>query len=769
MDGKTVFIPEIKLTKRVTPITSFLFIGSWESTAKATGDQGPLCLVDVKNNDILIKSPEKLLANSKAMVVDQDSLIPFLTKIIWGKNQATHIAFKIKAARVQPAVVELYTDSEAVLLNNGKMASRVSASGAIGAGGRGYLPVMLKAGENIINIKQYSRAEPRIQLSIYLDHSHDLQAAWQMHGGFLKSLVCPPGRETGAPELNWNQSLGRISFSLEVRNVSTNDIVIRKESVGRGKISDAGTQGLAPGIYQAVYRTQNDSVSECFIIGNPKDLLAALQEKLSKYNLDSESKLDIEVQLRRARFLLSEDNYNILDRQWQEKIAYTFSCLDDFERSLNQGATNIAKDQPGLHIRGFASGADGSTQSYKIFIPSNYNPGTPLPLLVIAPVRIANKTRPFIEGPVMANHRQALLWTKFAEKYGFALLWPGYRGIPEGCSYESVHIDEAIKAVEKDYTIDRCRISVYGTCSAGFNAGRLIEEYPNRFAAIVYDRAIIDLSLDTIRSFPPLMEWYTTVNPSRHVIDNKNIKIFVLHDGTRPPGHGPVEYSIAFLEQAKETRGDVVNNISTRPMTLTERMDTVFSWLEPCRNANPDGKRSQFLAKSGYTGPIMEIFAAPILVVEGTHATGGDRENIQRVIKSLQEDYTKYFHGAKCTVKTDSEVTEDDIDTYSLILVGNPQSNSVWAELQPKLPITMTPTTVAYGDDKLAGFQPFQAIVRHPTANDKYVLLIGAGNLKTMGKVMTDDLFTAWYDCFLYSPDKIISKLDSLHDLRRSR
>jgi hypothetical protein len=146
------------------------------------------------------------------------------------------------------------------------------------------------------------------------------------------------------------------------------------------------------------------------------------------------------------------------------------------------------------------------------------------------------------------------------------------------------------------------------------------------------------------------MEWYGTVNPSRNIIGNQNIKIFATHDGTRPPGHGPVEDTLAFLKQAAQTRGDVASNISERPMTLAERTGAVFSWLAACRNENPDDKRSNFLAKAGYIGPIMEIFATPLLVVEGTRAQGDDAGNIQHIVKSLQKDYAKYFHGSQASV-----------------------------------------------------------------------------------------------------------------------
>jgi len=763
LDGKTVLVPETKITQGTTPVASFLFVGAWETTAVKI--QTPLCDIDANAGAVLIDSPQTLLKGSKTKVLTSDDVDKFLNDVAWGPRQTTHLAFNITSPKRQPAVVVINTNFDAALFQNGAFSGSVSGPDARNAGGRGYFPVMLEAGANIMNIKLLSyRGKPQFQMAVCTDHSLDLAAAWQPRHGLLKKLVYSATGDEEPVRLDWNPNLS-FSLSLEVRDVSTDKIVYQRDRARRGRvIGEEDTDfDFAPGIYEITYHSKNENTSEFFMIGQPADMFTKLQDSLEKYTPDSESKLDIRAQLRRARILLVEKVQNTYAREWQEKLAYTFSCLATFERLLKGGATNIAKDQPGLHIRGFVSGQDSSNQFYRLYIPTTYKPGEPLPLLVIPAARMSSRQpKPFVAGPIIRNHREALLWAKSAEQHGFALLWPGYAGAPDGYSYESVHINEAIQAVEKDYAIDTHRISVYGTCSAGYNAGRLVQEYNNRFAAIVYDLAVFDLSLDGIQSSPSLMEWYTTVNPSRHVIDNKNIKIFVLHDDTRLPGHGPLELTKDFLERASKIRSDVASYISDHPITMGERMDKAFSWLASCKNEKPDDKRSNFLANAGYTGPIMEIFATPLLIVEGTHAQGGDLENIHNVVESLKVDYKKYFRGAQCAVKKDDEVTQDDIDTHSLILVGNPQSNSVWEKLQPKLTVKMTPIAAMYGNDRLTGAQPFQAIVRHPAADGKYILLIGAGDLRSLAQVTTDKLFTAWYDCFLYSPDKIISKLDAL-------
>jgi hypothetical protein len=764
MDSR-IYLPEIKLTRKTTPVTTFLFIGAFEANGGKKNMQNPLCAIDPKDNTIHIKAPERLLDGSRTRVVTRSNIDAYLDTISWRQRQLVQVAFILRAERRQAAIVTITTESNTTLFLNARLSSSVSADSAKASGGRGYFPVTLEAGDNLVMISQSSvRGRPRIQMDVCLDHSQDMKAAWQQNG-LLKKLVYSSGERADPVTLDWNPNLSGFRPSLEIRDVATNTILLRQDSARRGRVTGEEGAELAPGLYEAIYKTETESASELFIVGNPQDLFAGLQDRLSRHNPDAESKLDIEAQLRRARILLSNDNYNLFDRQFQEKLACTFGCLANMERRLREGAVNIAKNQPGLQIRSFVS-ALGGTEHYRLYIPSACNPANPLPLLVIPSTRVTNK-RPFIEGPVMANQREALLWAKYAEQYGFTLLWPGYRGAPEGQSYESVHINEAIQAVENDYAIDRHRISLYATCGAGYNAGRLISDYNNRFAAIVYDRAVFDHVMPKGKSSPSLAEWLETINPSRHVLDDRNVRIFVMHDNTRPPGHGQMELTIAFLEQARKTGRDVVSYLSDQPMTMAGRMDMIFSWLVPCWNSTPDDARSRPLAAAGYTGPISEIFATPFIVVEGTRASGRDLQNIQSVADSFGRNYTKYFHGAECVIKKDNEVTQDDIDNNSLILIGNPQSNGAWEELQPQLPVEVIPAGVFYNNNaSLFGNKPFQIIARHPYADGKFILMLGASNLKFLNQLKTNNLFATGYDCITSAPFKIIGKLGSVVDAK---
>jgi len=102
-------------------------------------------------------------------------------------------------------------------------------------------------------------------------------------------------------------------------------------------------------------------------------------------------------------------------------------------------------------------------------------------------------------------------------------------------------------------------------------------------------------------------------------------------------------------------------------------------------------------------------------------------------------------------------------NSHTLVLVGNPRCNGVWEKLQPDLAIKMISSEVLYKNNALTGNNAFQAVVGHPYAADKYVVLIGAADLPLLRRIPTMNLFTAWYDCLiLTTPRRFIARLDDI-------
>lgn len=539
-------------------------------------------------------------------------------------------------------------------------------------------------------------------------------------------------------------------------------VVLKRDNMGNGGILRDGPRGLEHGLYKVIYKAGKETAGEYFIMGSPRAAFDGLKRKLEKSSIPSSgARLNVEALLRRGETLFSRASYDTDDQNWREKAIHALGSLADIADMAGKGREDFAKDIPGTHIRGFYSKIDGSKQFYRLFVPSTYDSARGVPLLVIMPTPVHAKGRPFIESPFMAAHQTALLISKFAKRHGFAVLWPGYRNAPEGRTCEVSHADEVIGIVERDYNIDKSRVSVYGNCGGAYFAGRLASAFPGRFAGIVYDRALFDREISELRGMSVHRSlWYEALSPADRVIENKQIKIFVLNDGSAEPGHGDISWSEKFVERARTKRNDVKVCIdppsegSQQWNLVSRRWDMIFAWLGSCKNETHSQEPSSFLREAGYAGPVADVFATPFIVVRGT-ADASAGAHIDPIIEHIQKSYREYFHGAEPVVKNDHEVTEQEIKNHSLVLIGNPASNAIWKKLEKHIPVEVTPVALSIKGHQFYTSSAFLAIFEHPLNAGRHILTIGSFDLDTLGLVQNADPCRASYDCHVFEPEGV--------------
>jgi hypothetical protein len=130
----------------------------------------------------------------------------------------------------------------------------------------------------------------------------------------------------------------------------------------------------------------------------------------------------------------------------------------------------------------------------------------------------------------------------------------------------------------------------------------------------------------------------------------------------------------------------------------------------------------------GLQGPIDDAFVTPFLVVEPSGRSADAR--FQRWV----DFEAAHFHERWATImrgdlrsKRDSEVTEDDIRKYNLVLWGDAASNKVIARLAAKLPVTWDDKAIAVGSSRfdLAG-HALALIYPNPLNPAKYVVINSA-------------------------------------------
>jgi hypothetical protein len=772
-------IPVIKLDGAMSEISACKYLGPWRAIFEINGRipwEDTVRLSLEKDRVAISSTMQKAVANGALpALLTPDNEDACFRNFTWRNNQVSAIVFRTISPSGQTVVLEVDTDNEFAIYSNFDFVKKIVPAKNIELGTNLLVPVPLNQGENIIAIKILSTDRPpRLRLSVIGDQSMDFQAAWSASLSFLNKQIFTRSGRQDPPILRWDSLLDRLNPAVEVDDMKTGNPVLVKESMRTGNTLRNGFDYLGEGFYRITYKSGAEEAHEYFLIGSPRKVFEDVKNSLAGYSWDEGARLNIEAQLRRGEILLDKTNYDMANREWQDKVVYTLGSLSDFLESRKQGATEFSRDIPGLHIRGFVSKIDQSKQFYRLYIPSSYTREKGVPLLLIMPTTVSARKRSFIESPFMAAHRDAVQISRFAEKHGFALLWPGYRSAPEGWTYESVHDGEAIEAVEKDYNIDPSRISIYGVCSGGFLGGRLLTAYPNRFAAIVYDRAIFDRDQSVSQDFAGkddyLKDWFSAINPSASIIGNYSVKILVLHDGSRPKGHGEMQLTEEFLRHALRKRNDIVSHIGRRSAGV-ELWDLIFDWLVHCKNGNPGKIFADMAGESGYSGPISEIFAHPFVVVRGTPADSEEALCIDAAIRLFSEKYGQQFYGVDFAVKTDGEITDDDLKNKSLVLVGNPESNSIWKKLAAQLPVKADADGLTIDGYSFSSKSAFMTIFKNPENRRNYILLLGASNLGNLALASNIDPGRTWVDGCVFEAGKNQTiretKLDILEPLHK--
>lgn len=137
----------------------------------------------------------------------------------------------------------------------------------------------------------------------------------------------------------------------------------------------------------------------------------------------------------------------------------------------------------------------------------------------------------------------------------------------------------------------------------------------------------------------------------------------------------------------------------------------------------PDPK--SLVKRPGLQGPIDDAFLEPFLVVVPSEICR--HRSVQTWVEfelaRFLDRWQALFRG-QARVKRDSEVTEDDLARYHLVLWGDPRANSVLGKISDRLPIDWTQGSIAVGDQQFAGNGHVLTMVYpNPDSPSRYVVL----------------------------------------------
>jgi predicted esterase len=142
-------------------------------------------------------------------------------------------------------------------------------------------------------------------------------------------------------------------------------------------------------------------------------------------------------------------------------------------------------------------------------------------------------------------------------------------------------------------------------------------------------------------------------------------------------------------------------------------------WMAGAPDPNSLAKRP------GLQGPIDDAFLEPFLVVLPSQRCR--HPGVQRWVEFEQAHFLNRWQAlfrGEARVKRDTEVTDDDLARYHLVLWGDPAANSVLGRIAERLPISWNPDVINAGDQRLTASEHVLTMVYpNPESPNRYVVL----------------------------------------------
>lgn len=152
-------------------------------------------------------------------------------------------------------------------------------------------------------------------------------------------------------------------------------------------------------------------------------------------------------------------------------------------------------------------------------------------------------------------------------------------------------------------------------------------------------------------------------------------------------------------------------------------------------------------------GPIIDAYNSRFIYVYGTSGTPEDTQVNRREARQDALDWRTWANG-NSVIKSDREVTPEDIETYNLILYGGPETNELVARINDNLPIRIEKKCVKVGDREFWGEDiGVKFIYPNPLNPTKYVLINAGVTSKALDKIhrLGDPLYDPLPDYIIFS------------------
>lgn len=131
----------------------------------------------------------------------------------------------------------------------------------------------------------------------------------------------------------------------------------------------------------------------------------------------------------------------------------------------------------------------------------------------------------------------------------------------------------------------------------------------------------------------------------------------------------------------------------------------------------------------GMQGPIDDAFTEAFLCVRGTGKPwhGATQEYAEKTLERFQKEWARYLRG-EVPVKSDLDVTSEDIASRNLILFGDPSSNALLGQVLDGLPLTWTEKAITLGGKTHAAGEHVPVLIYPNPLNPARYVVINSGH-----------------------------------------
>jgi hypothetical protein len=131
-------------------------------------------------------------------------------------------------------------------------------------------------------------------------------------------------------------------------------------------------------------------------------------------------------------------------------------------------------------------------------------------------------------------------------------------------------------------------------------------------------------------------------------------------------------------------------------------------------------------------GPIEDAFGSPTLIVEGTGGDPAQHGAVHDLVQELLDEWRESYF-VDCPSKLDTEVNDNDIRNYNLLIVGDSTNNALARRMSDELPLRVSTDGISLAGKSYAGTQlGYEFIAPNPLNRGKYVVVVGMSHWQSV-------------------------------------